>query len=146
MAKGATDFAQQNTERAMQATTYGMNWMREVAEQNLSQSKAALESLLTIARTTAKGMDQQAAGIRDRSLFLAEETLLNAFDFAQRMVRVREPQEFAQLQGEFIRRQAQVLGDQTKELGQSIVQAANDVAKSAHEEVAAPPRRRPEAA
>jgi hypothetical protein len=44
MAKGATDFAQQNTERAMQATTHGMNWMREVAEQNLSQSKAALES------------------------------------------------------------------------------------------------------
>jgi hypothetical protein len=91
-------------------------------------------------------MDQQAAGIRDRSMFLAEETLPNAFDFAQRMVRVREPQEFAQLQGEFIRRQAQVLGDQTKELGQSIMQAANDVAKTAHEEVAAPPRRRPEAA
>jgi hypothetical protein len=42
MAKGPTDFAQQNTERAMQATTYGMNWMREIAEQNLSQSKAAL--------------------------------------------------------------------------------------------------------
>jgi hypothetical protein len=146
MAKGATDFAQQNTERAMQATTYGMNWMREIAEQNLSQSKAALESVLMIARKAAKGMDQQAAVIRERSMFLAEETLLNTFDFAQRMVRMREPQEFAQLQGEFISRQAQVFGDQTKELGQSIVQAANDVAKTAHEEVAASPRRRSEAA
>ena len=146
MAKGATDFAQQNTERAMQATTYGMNWMREIAEQNLSQSKAALESVLMIARKAAKDMDQQAAVIRERSMFLAEETLLNTFDFAQRMVRMREPQEFAQLQGEFISRQAQVFGDQTKELGQSIVQAANDVAKTAHEEVAASPRRRSEAA
>src|SRR5262249_16820152 len=146
MAKGPTDFAQQNTERAMQATTYGMNWMRELAEQNLSQSKAALERVLMIARKAAKGMDQQAAVIRERSMFLAEETLLNTFDFAQRMVRMREPQEFAQLQGEFISRQAQVFGDQTKELGQSIVQAANDVAKTAHEEVAASPRRRSEAA
>ena len=79
-------------------------------------------------------------------MFLAEETLLNAFDFAQKMVRMREPLDFAQLQGEFISRQAQVLGDQTKELGQSIVRAANDVAKTAHEEVAASPRRRSEAA
>src|SRR5262249_60191275 len=76
MAKGATDFAQQNTERAMQATTHGMNWMREVAEQNLSQSKAALESLLMIARTAAKGMDEQAAGLRERAMFLAEERRL----------------------------------------------------------------------
>jgi hypothetical protein len=144
MAKNPTDFAQQNTERAMQATNYGMNWMREVAEQNLSQSKAALEGLLMITRKAAKGMDQQAAVVRERSLFLAEETLLNTIDFAQRMVRLREPQEFAQLQGEFISRQAQVLGDQTKELGQSIVQAASDVAKATHEE--APPRRRSEAA
>src|SRR5262249_5253376 len=146
MAKGATDFAQQNTERAMQATTHGMNWMREVAEQNLSQSKAALESLLTIARTAAKGMDEQAAGLPDRSMFLSGETLLNAFDFARRWVGGGERQEFAHLEGEFTGGQARVLGDQPKELGKSSVKAANDGAKSAHEEVVAPPRRRPEAA
>jgi hypothetical protein len=50
MAKNPTDFAQQNTERAVQATNYGMNWMREIAEQNLNQSKAALEGLLMITR------------------------------------------------------------------------------------------------
>ena len=46
MAKGTMDFAQQNTEQAMQAT----NWMRAIAEQNLNQSRAAYEGLLTIAR------------------------------------------------------------------------------------------------
>ena len=50
MAKSPGDFAQQNTERAVQATNYGMNWMREIAEQNLTQSKAALEGLLMITR------------------------------------------------------------------------------------------------
>jgi hypothetical protein len=50
MAKNTMDFAQQNTERAVQAT----NWVRAIAEQNLNQSKAALEGLLTIARNAVR--------------------------------------------------------------------------------------------
>src|SRR5947209_5414696 len=119
MAKNPTDFAQQNTERAVQVTNFGMNWMLEIAEQNLNQSKAALEGLLMITRKAVDGIDHQASVVRERSLLLAEETLSNTFDFAQKLVRIREPQELAQLQSEFVSRQAQVLGDQTKELGQS---------------------------
>jgi hypothetical protein len=97
MAKGPGDFAQQNTERAVQATNYGMNWMREIAEQNLTQSKAALEGLLMITRKAVDGMDEQASAIRERSMFLAEETLANSFDFVQKLLRVKEPQELPQL-------------------------------------------------
>jgi hypothetical protein len=43
MARNTTDFAQHNTERAVQAT----NWALAIAEQNLNQSRAALEGLLT---------------------------------------------------------------------------------------------------
>ena len=114
MAKDTLNFAQQNTERAVQAT----NWMRAIAEQNLNQSKAAFEGLLTIARNAVRGVDQQAAAIREHSMLFAEETLSNTFDFAHKLVRMREPQEFAQIQTEFVSRQAQVLGDQTKELGE----------------------------
>ena len=144
MAKGATDFAQQNTERAMQATTYGMNLM--VTEQNLSQSKAALEGLLMITRKAVDDIDHQASVVRERSLLLAEETLSNTYDFAQKLVRMREPQELAQLQSEFVSRQAQVLGDQTKELGQSMMQGANEVANTTMQGVAESSRRRSEAA
>jgi hypothetical protein len=70
MAKGTTDFARQTTEQAVQTT----DWTRAIAEQNLKQSKAAFESLLTITRNTASGVDQQAAFIRDSMLF-AEGTL-----------------------------------------------------------------------
>jgi hypothetical protein len=119
-----------------------MNWMREMAEQNLAQSKAALEGLLMIARNTVHGIDHQASAIRDRSMFLAEETLSNTLDFADKLVRIREPQELAQLQSEFLNRQAQVLGDQTKELGQSIMRGPNELAKTPLKE----PARRPEAA
>jgi hypothetical protein len=146
MAKGPTDFAQQHTERAVQVTNYGMNWMREITEQNLNQSKAALDGLLMITRKAADGIDQQACALRERSLSLAEETLSNSFDFAQKLMRMKEPHELARLQSEFVSRQAQMLGDHTKELGQSIMQGASEVAKTTIEGTAESSRRRSEAA
>jgi hypothetical protein len=56
MAKNTMDFARQSTEQAVQAT----DWMRAIAEQNLNQSKAAFEDLLTIARNAkARGLWSQ---------------------------------------------------------------------------------------
>jgi len=59
MARNTTDFAQHNTERAVQAT----NWVRAIAEQNLNQSKAAFEGLLTIARNAVRSIDRQSSAI-----------------------------------------------------------------------------------
>jgi hypothetical protein len=115
--------------------------MRAIAEQNLNQSKAAFEGLLTIARSAFSGVDQQAAFMRDSMLF-AEETLENTFDFAHKLVRMKEAQEFTQIQTEFVRRQAQVLAGS----GQRIVQEVNDVAKTTLEGTAESYRRRSEAA
>ena len=142
MAKDTMNFTQQNTERAVQAT----NWMCAIAEQNLNQSKAAFEGLLTIARNAALGADHQAAVIREHSMLFAEETLSNTFDFANKLVRMKEPQEFPQIQTEFVSRQAQVLGDQTKELGERIMQGVHDAAKTTLEGTAESSRRRSEAA
>ena len=137
MAKGTMDFARQTTEQAVQTT----DWMRAIAEQNLNQSKAAFESLLTIVRNAASGVDQQAAFIGD-SMFFAEETLENTFDFAHKLVRMKEPQEFARIHTEFFSRQAQVLTGS----GQRIMQDVNDVAKTALEGTSESSRRRSEAA
>jgi hypothetical protein len=136
------DFAQQHTERAMQAT----DWMRAIAEQNLNQSKTAFEGFLTIARNAFRGVDQQAAAICEHSFLLAEETLSNTFDFANRLARIKEPQEFAQIQTELVTRQVQLLGDQTKELGQSIMQGASEVTHTTLERSAETLRKRSEAA
>ena len=146
MAKRPTDFAQQNTERSIEVANYSLNWMREIAERNLSQSRAALEDLITITRKAIDGIDQEASVIREHSISLVEETLSNSFDFAQKLVHMREPQELAQLQSEFVSRQAQVLGDQTKELGQSIVQGASEAARTTLRETAESSRRQSAAA
>ena len=136
MAK-STNFDRQTTEQAVQTA----DWMRAIAEQNLNQSKAAFESLLTIARNAAGGVDQQAAFISDSILF-AEETLENTFDFAHKLVRMKEPQELPGIQTEFVNRQAEVLAGS----GQRIMQDVNDVAKTTLEGAAESSRRRSEAA
>jgi hypothetical protein len=146
MAKRPTDFAQEHTERAFEATSYGLNWMREMAERNLNQSKAAFEDLLTMTRKAVDDMDHQSAVIREHSMSLMEETLSNTFNFAQKLVHIREPQELAQLQSEFVSRQAQVVGDQTKELAQGIAQGASEAAKIAMREAAESSRRQSAAA
>lgn|SRR5262245_17112579 len=146
MAKRPTDFAQQSTERAFEVTSYSLNWIREMAERNLNQSKAAVEDLLTMTRKAVDDMDHQAAVIFEHSISLMEETFSNTFDFANKLVHVKEPRELAQLQSEFVSRQAQLVGDQTKELSQSIAQGASEAAKTAMREAAESSRRQSAAA
>jgi hypothetical protein len=102
--------------------------------------------LLTITRKAADGIDHQASVIREHSISFMERTLSNSFDFAQKVLHMREPQELAELQSEFVSRQAQVLGDQTKEFGQSIMQGASEAAKATLGETAESSRRQSAAA
>ncbi len=99
-----------------------MDWVREVAEQNLDQSKASVETLVSATRKAVRALDQQTSAVLGRSVLAAEETLSNTFDFLHKLVRMKDPQELAQLQSEFVSRQAQVLADQAKEFGQTFMQ------------------------
>ena len=147
MAKGPTmKFPEPNAERAMQVANYGMDSMREMTEQNLNQSKALFEGILTTTRKTVENIDQQAREIRERSMSLAAETLSTTFDFAHNIVHAREPQELLQLQSEFISRQAQVIAEQSKELGQTAVRRAQEVGRTPHQGMAETSRREPQAA
>src|ERR1700704_371411 len=118
------DFVDQNTQRVITETNHAIDLMQVVAEQSLSLSKAAFEGFFTSATKTTGTIDHQSSGIRERSISLATEALANTYDFAQRVARAREPQEFLQLQGEFLSRQMSILADQTMELGQVMVQGA----------------------
>jgi hypothetical protein len=145
-AKGpATNFPEQNAERARQVANYGMDWMREMTEQSLSQSRNLFEGFLTTARNAVDNIDQQASEIRERSMLLAAETASNTFNFAHKVIRMKEPQELFQLHSEFISRQAQAIADQSKELGQSIMQGAK-AAGAASQGIAEGSRRGSEAA
>jgi hypothetical protein len=146
MARSATDFAEHNTQRAVEATNYGLSWLREIAEQNLNQSKAAADSWLTVTRKAVEALDQQASAIREQSVVVADETLSSTFDFLHRLYRMKDPNELAQIQGEFVSRQAQIVGDQTKEFGQAIMKGASEVTGTTLARAENAVRNRPEAA
>jgi hypothetical protein len=137
MAKTTTtrDFAEQATDNATLTGARGMDLMRALAEQSLNLSKAALEGYLTTARETAESINHRASEIRQRSISLASEALSDSFDFANRVVHVREPQEVLALQSEFLSRQTQALADQAKQLTQILVQGANAASGAAAEPV-----------
>jgi hypothetical protein len=149
MARSATDFAEHNAQRTVQATNYGMSWLREIADQNLNQSKITADSWLTVTRKAVEALDQQASAIRQQSMVVAEETLSNTFDFLHRLSRMKDPHEFAQIQSDFVSRQAQIVGDQTKEFGQTIMKGASEITEITETSVARTEntrRNRPEAA
>jgi hypothetical protein len=141
-AADSRDFADQNTERVMQLTNHGLTWMREIAEQNLIQSRAMFESLLTITRNAVNDTDQEMYDSWQRCISLAEET----FEFAHKLIRAKEPEELAHLQSEFVSQQAQALVDKATELGKSVIRDANQMAQSAVQGVPESSPRRPQAA
>jgi len=131
MAKQSTEFAEHGAERTMQAANLGFEWFREVAERNLNQSRVAVEELLSVSRRLAHDLDSQTSAIREHSLSLAAETLQNAFEFGSKLVRLREPQDFAQVHSEFVSRQAQTVADRTRELNERFVKGAEEFASVA---------------
>ena len=121
-----TIMPEQNAERAKQA---GMDWMRSLMEESLNQTRAIFDGFLTAARKTADSFDQQAAEVRERSMSMATDTFSNSMDFAHRALKVRQPQDLLQLQTEFVSRQAQVVAENSKMLGETIARGASDLGK-----------------
>jgi len=78
---------------------------RQIAEQDLKQSRAIFE----------------------HSMSLAERTVSNTLDCGFKMARLREPQEFVQVQTDFLSRQAQACADQAKELNERLVKEAEEL-------------------
>ena len=57
-----TKFPEQSAQSAMQV----QNWLREMMEQNLNQTRSVLDGFLTTASKAVAGIDQQATEIRGR--------------------------------------------------------------------------------
>ena len=59
----------------------------------------------------------------------AEQNMASTFDFAQKLMRAKDPAEVMRLQSEFLGRQMQTLSAQVQELGQSAAKIVVDAAK-----------------
>jgi hypothetical protein len=130
MVKSAAEFTHRNTERAVQATSQGMDWLREIADQNISQTKVAAETMLLATRKAVDALGEQGSAFHKHYLTAAEAMLSNTFDFLHKLTQMKEPHELAHIQSEFVSRQAQIIGDQAKELGQTMVQETREMTRT----------------
>ena len=78
----------------------------------------------------ASEFDRQALTLREHALSIAEETFINASDASQKLMRIKQPHEFAQVQSEFMSRQAEIVADQVRESGQTMMKYSDELANS----------------
>jgi hypothetical protein len=115
----------QNTESAMQVAS----WFRQIAERNFKQGRESLQELANANRKIVDAFGDQISAFCNQSISLAEETLSNTFDCGVRLMRLKEPQELAQAQTDFVT----AFADRTPEFSQRITKGAEALASSLNE-------------
>jgi phasin len=110
--------------------------MRQFAEQSVEQAKKAVDGFLTAAHRTVSVFEGQATAAQsgaksmtDKAIGFAEQNIASSFDFAQQLVRAKDPQEVMQLQAEFVKAQIQRLTEQARELGEAAGKAGAEAAR-----------------
>ncbi|MFL5136300.1 MAG: phasin family protein [Microvirga sp.] len=108
--------------------------LRQAAETTIAQAKQAVDQYMRQATRLQETVDTSVqaaqAGTRDtnQKVFETAEANLNAtFDFAQQLVRAKDPQEAMSLHQRFMQQQFERLQSQMKELGEHATQTAQSV-------------------
>jgi phasin len=105
--------------------------MRAMAEKSVEQARDAFNTFMSAAQDAFATFEGQAkaaqAGARDlghKALGYAERNVANTFAFANRLVQVKDAQEFVRLQTEFVQAQMKELSEQAKDLGEHAAKMA----------------------
>ena len=103
--------------------------MRAMAEKSVQQAKVAFDGFVSAAQHAVNTAENQAANVRtgaketsELAMRFAERNIAASFEFAQKLLRAKDPHEVAALNAEYVKSQMAALSDQAKELSQ---QAAN---------------------
>lgn len=112
------------------------NEMRAFAEQSVAQARKAFEGFIEAANKAmgqmqgrAQAAHSGASEIAHKSMTYAEQNVAATFDFAQKLMRAKDPAEVMGLQSEYLARQMQTISAQVQDLGQTAAKMAIDAAK-----------------
>ena len=99
--------------------------VREAAESTLTQARQAVDQYMREAHRIYGAVEASAEAARSgrreinrKAIDFAEKNVHATFDFAQQLVRAKDPKEIVQLQQEFLKRQVEQMNSQMKELGE----------------------------
>jgi len=105
--------------------------IRSMAERNLEQVKKAIDDYLQFTLRAVPGDVIGGSELIKKMIGYAERNVANAFEFAQRLVQVRDIQGLISLQMEFLQAQIQAITDQYKDIGKTTAQEERSGRKKA---------------
>jgi phasin len=101
--------------------------VRAFAEKSVQQAKLAFDSFISATQKAVSTAENHAANVRtgakdagELAMRLAERNIAASFDFAQRLLHAKDPQEVARLHAEYVKTQIAALTDQAKELSKQM--------------------------
>jgi phasin len=112
--------------------------VRQAAETTIAQAKQAVDQYLHQATNLQEKVGssvqaaQASASSMNQSVWAAAEANINAtFDFAQQLVRAKDPQEVVALQQKFLQQQLERMKGQMQEIGVTATRAATEMGAGA---------------
>lgn len=112
------------------------NEIRAFVEQSVAHARTTFDGFIKAANKAMGQFEGQAAAARSganeiahKSMAYAEQNMASTFEFAEKLMRSKDPAEVMRLQSEFLGRQMQTLSAQVQELGQSAAKIVVDSAK-----------------
>jgi len=103
--------------------------VRKLAEQSLEQVKTAIHGYLQFIQRAVPGNVMGGSELTNKILGYAERNVASAFEFAQKLVQVRDMQALTNLQQEFIKAQMQAMTEQANDLSEIAMNAVKQTPK-----------------
>ncbi|MFO1099301.1 MAG: phasin family protein [Xanthobacteraceae bacterium] len=97
--------------------------VRKITEQSLEQIKTAIHGYLQFIQRAIPANVMGGSELTNKIFAYTEQNVASAFEFAERLVQVRDIKALTNLQQEFIRAQMQAMTEQSKDLGQAAAKA-----------------------
>lgn len=108
--------------------------VRDMAERNVDQARAAYSQFMDMARQAQHMVSQSqgamAAGameIQSKALKFAEQNIDDSFKFAGDLARARDLKEYLEIQTRYAQKQMQTYAQQAQDLGRMLTDAAQNV-------------------
>ena len=115
--------------------------VRQAAETSIAQAKQAIDQCLRQAtnlqekvETSAQSVQAGARAMNQTVLAAAEANINASFDFAQQLVRAKDPQEIVTLQQNFLQQQLARLQDQMEQMGSTARRTTEEASAGARPE------------
>jgi hypothetical protein len=103
--------------------------IRNVTEQSLEQVRAAIEGYLQFFQRAVPADVVGGSELSSKVLGYAVHNVASSFELARKLLQVRDVDELARLQMEFMRAQMQAMTEQAKDLSETAAKAVMDSLK-----------------